>query len=90
VHAAVHRDSALDRAAVHTARLLEEPSPIGDREYKHREDLIDAWLAAWTAALWHRHAGARCHVLGAFDPLIDERGARATIIPRRPQRRPAE
>jgi len=63
-----------------TARLLDKPSPIGDREYKHREDLIDACVAAWTAALWHRHGRARCQVLGAFDPLMDAHGARATII----------
>ena len=48
-----------------TAKLLDEPSPIGDRAYKHREDLIDACLAAWTGALWRRHgtaplSGPRC------------------------------
>ncbi|MCW6004606.1 DUF429 domain-containing protein [Micromonospora sp. CPCC 205371] len=38
--------------------------PLDDRSYKHREDLIDAVICAWTAALWHRHGFARCQVLG--------------------------
>ena len=63
-----------------TERLLDESSPLDDRAYKHREDLIDACLAAWTAALWTVHGQARCQVLGSDDPLDDSRGARATII----------
>jgi predicted RNase H-like nuclease len=43
---------------------LREPSPLADAPYKHREDLIDAVLAAWTAALWARHGTDRCQVLG--------------------------
>lgn len=43
---------------------LREPSPLADGPYKHREDLIDAVLAAWTAALWARHGTDRCQVLG--------------------------
>lgn len=43
---------------------LREPSPLADGPYKHREDLVDALLAAWTAALWARHGTARCQVLG--------------------------
>lgn len=71
-----------------TAKLIEESSPLEDRLYKHREDLIDASLAAWTAALWQRHGASRCQVLGATDALVDERGARATIIaPARPEQR---
>src|SRR5262249_62246731 len=31
-------------------------SPLDERAYKHREDLIDAVICAWTAALWHRTA----------------------------------
>jgi predicted RNase H-like nuclease len=60
---------------------LRDPSPADDTAYKHREDLIDALLAAWTARLWAGHGFARCQVLG--DPP-------ATIIaPARPeQRRP--
>lgn len=53
--------------------------------------VIDALLAAWTAALWHDHGLARSQVLGADDPLVDARGARATIIaPARQEQRSAE
>jgi len=44
------------------------PSPLDDRVYKHREDLIDAVTCAWTAALWHRHGLTRCQVLGLPNP----------------------
>lgn len=69
-----------------TRKLVEEPSPADDHAYKHREDLIDALVCAWTAALWARHGLDRCQVLGlpaepASDPI-------ATIIaPARPQQR---
>jgi len=72
-----------------TARLLEEPSPLEDRTYKHREDLIDACLAAWTAALWIKRGVETCQVLGDNDGLVDAHGRRATIIaPARPTSRP--
>lgn len=82
-------DPALDlRSHPVTAMLLDEPSTLTDQLYKHREDLIDAALAAWTAALWHRHGLARCQILGANDDQTDARGARATIIaPARPSQR---
>ena len=71
-----------------TADLIDSPSPLADKAYKHREDLIDACLAAWTALLWATHGLHRCQVLGADDPLIDGRGRRATIIaPARPEQR---
>src|SRR4051794_4798292 len=72
-----------------TARLLDEPSRLEEQLYKHREDLIDAALAAWTALLWLRHGPERCQVLGADDALVpDARGAHATIIaPTRPDQR---
>jgi predicted RNase H-like nuclease len=76
------------RLATHpvTQRLIEEPSPIEDAAYKHREDLIDALLCAWTAALWARHGLARCQVLGRHGSLSS--GAAATIIaPARPEQR---
>jgi predicted RNase H-like nuclease len=80
----------LDLRSNPVTQSLLEPSPLEDRAYKHREDLIDALLAAWTAALWHDHRLTRCQVLGAGDPLVDEHGARATIIaPARPEQRPA-
>lgn len=72
-----------------TAQLLDERSPLDDRAYKHREDLIDACLAAWTAALWIQCGADRCQVLGEHDVLVDDRGQRATIVaPARPSQRP--
>jgi predicted RNase H-like nuclease len=59
-------------------RLVEEPSPLGDADYKHREDLIDGLLCAWTAALWSRHGHARCQVLGL--PADPGDAPAATII----------
>jgi len=66
----------------HTAALLSEPSPIADQAYKHREDLIDAVICAWTGLLWLRHGIDRCQVLG--DPGID---AATIIAPARPEQR---
>jgi predicted RNase H-like nuclease len=67
----VGRLAALDRAdppllldSHPVTAALREPSPLADGPYKHREDLVDALLAAWTAALWARHGTARCQVLG--------------------------
>ncbi|MBD8728847.1 GNAT family N-acetyltransferase [Frigoribacterium sp. CFBP 13707] len=58
--------------------LLDEPSPLVDRAYKHREDLLDALLCAWTASL-RAQAPGRLQVLGhATEP--DARGRRATIL----------
>lgn len=50
-----------------TARLLDEPTPLADRAAKHREDLLDAALCAWTGLLWLHHGLARCQVLGGSD-----------------------
>ncbi|TPW70752.1 DUF429 domain-containing protein [Schumannella sp. 10F1B-5-1] len=67
--------------------LLDEPSPLVDAPYKHREDALDALLCAWTAAIWHRHGTARVQVLGA-DAEPDEQGRRPTIVaPARPMQR---
>lgn len=69
-----------------TAQLLDEPSPVLDRPYKHREDLIDAALAAWTAAIWHQ-TPLRTQVLGA-SAGADESERRPTIVaPFRPEQR---
>lgn len=68
------------------ATLVTEPSPLDDRGYKHREDLLDAVLCAWTGLLWLRHGTARCQVLGLGEgnPGRPE----ATIIaPARPEQR---
>jgi predicted RNase H-like nuclease len=69
-----------------TLRLLSERSPTDDVAYKHREDLLDAVLCAWTAALWARHGLDRCQVLGLSG--LPGGGPAATIIaPARPQQR---
>jgi predicted RNase H-like nuclease len=47
-----------------TEQLVSVPSPTDDRSYKHREDLIDALICAWTGLLWIRHGLDRCQVLG--------------------------
>jgi len=70
-----------------SAELLAEPSPLLDVPYKHREDLLDAALCAWTAALWHQFGDDRCQVLGASD-LPDAEGRVPVIIaPARPEQR---
>ena len=66
-----------------TATLLAEPSPIDERAYKHREDLVDAAVCAWTALMWHRHGFDRCQVLGEAG---DDR-APTIICPARPEQR---
>ncbi|MEU5160047.1 hypothetical protein AB0G74_10615 [Streptomyces sp. NPDC020875] len=67
-------------------QLRSEPTPQKAADYKHREDLIDALLCAWTAALWSRHGLARCQVLGADSSL--PRGQAPTItVPARPEQR---
>ena len=67
-----------------TAALLDGPVPLADVPYKHREDLLDAAVCAWTASLWHRHGLDRCQVLG--EP--EGPGRAATIIaPARPEQR---
>lgn len=58
---------------------MEDPSPLADRPYKSREDLLDAAICAWTAAYWRRHSRSRCAVLGADDPF-DQEDLRRTII----------
>jgi predicted RNase H-like nuclease len=70
-----------------TSELAQQPSPASDLAYKHREDLIDALLCAWTASLWARHGFGRCQVLGL--PADHARGPAATIIaPARSEQRP--
>ena len=73
------------RSHVETRGLLERPSPIDDREYKHREDLIDAVLCAWTAALWWRNGLSACQVLGRAEDV--ERPAATIIAPALPHQR---
>ena len=72
-----------------TRRLVVEKSPERPKEYKHREDLLDAALCARTAALWTRWGESRCQVLGLDETPTNHQ--RATIIaPARPEQRPAE
>jgi predicted RNase H-like nuclease len=68
-----------------TLTLIETPSPTADRPYKHREDLLDAALCAWTAQLWDRYGFERCQVLGDPDALA--RPAASIIAPCRPEQR---
>ena len=67
------------RSHPETALLADTPSPVASREYKHREDLLDAALCAWTAALWATAHLDRVQILGA-DSAPDEHGRRATIV----------
>jgi predicted RNase H-like nuclease len=69
-----------------TRELAEQPSPVIDSAYKHREDLIDALLCAWTASLWTRHGFDRCQVLALpANPTGDP--AATMIVPARPEQR---
>jgi predicted RNase H-like nuclease len=74
-----------------TRLLAGEPSPLSDAAYKHREDLIDALLCAWTAALWARHGLDRCQVLGLpadpAAPAVPTTPAATIIAPARPEQR---
>src|SRR6266851_10344171 len=69
-----------------TRELTEQPSPVSDTAYKHREDLIDALLCAWTASLWARHGFARSQVLGLPDNA-DGDPAATMVVPARPEQR---
>ena len=72
-----------------TARLVDEPTPLADRAAKHREDLLDAVLCAWTGLLWLRHGLERCQVLGDDDDGATGDLPATILAPARPeQRRP--
>src|SRR5262249_24491768 len=71
-----------------TRQLADEPSPLADAAYRHREDLTDALLCAWTAALWARHGLDRCQVLGLPAQPADA-PARPAGAPARPAGAPA-
>jgi predicted RNase H-like nuclease len=68
-----------------TAALLDEPTPLIDRAAKHREDLLDAVLCAWSGLLWWHHGLARCQVLG--DGADGGRPPATVIAPCRPEQR---
>lgn len=71
---------------------LADPSVLHGPTHKHREDLLDGALCAWTAAFWERHGDGRVQVLGGdarlpSDPL-DAAGRRPVVVaPARPSQR---
>lgn len=68
-------------------QLIETASPVGQIPYKHREDVLDAMLCAWTASIWHRHGLDRVQILGEDDePDADGRIATIVAPARREQR----
>ncbi|QEC46398.1 DUF429 domain-containing protein [Baekduia soli] len=70
-----------------TRRLIETPSPDRASEYKRREDLLDAAICAWTAALWHQKGTDRCQVLGVEDGAPTDRQIPTIIAPARASQR---
>lgn len=73
-----------------TRRLIEEPSPPRPRDYKRREDLLDAAICAWTAAYWHCYGLDRSQVLGVDSdkPTRDDlEGLPSIIAPARVDQR---
>ncbi|NQW88739.1 DUF429 domain-containing protein [Curtobacterium sp. VKM Ac-2861] len=75
---------------------LADPSVLHGPTHKHREDLLDGALCAWTAAFWERHGDQRVQILGGDPGLpsdpVDEAGRQPVVVaPARPsQRRPPE
>ena len=79
---------ALDlRSHTVTSVLLADESPLNDSAYKHREDLLDAALCAWTAALWEQFGLERCQILGELDAPDAEGRIPVIIAPARPEQR---
>lgn len=70
-----------------TSALVDEPSPLIDAAYKHREDLLDAVLCAWTAGLWAQFGIERCQVLGEGDDPDAEGRVPVIIAPARVEQR---
>jgi predicted RNase H-like nuclease/alkylated DNA nucleotide flippase Atl1 len=70
-----------------TRALVDDPSPVTPRAYKQREDLLDACICAWTAALWHRKGTDRCQVLGDDADLPQDRPVATIIAPARREQR---
>jgi hypothetical protein len=70
-----------------TAALAATPSPAITAPYKQREDLLDAAIYAWTAALWHQFGNERCQVLGVIADVAPVRPIASIIAPARPEQR---
>ena len=70
-----------------TAALVEVPSPAVAAQYKKREDLLDAAICAWTAAMWQRFGEQRCQVLGVDSDTPPIRPIASIIAPARPKQR---
>lgn len=62
-----------------TKELLDTSTPSKESAHKHREDLIDAAICAWTAAAWSHFGLERFQVLGSTD-APDDHGRRPTLI----------
>lgn len=70
-----------------TRELIVTPSPGQAAAYKKREDLLDAVICAWTAALWHRKGTDRCQVLGVVHGSPTDRPIATIIAPTREAQR---
>lgn len=70
-----------------TAALLDTPSPTKESAHKHREDLIDAAVCAWTAAAWSLSGLDRFQILGATDAPDDQGRVPTLIAMARPEQR---
>lgn len=70
-----------------TQQLIDVPSPASSAAYKKREDLLDAVLCAWTAALWHKEGLARCQVQGLPDTELPAAVVASIIAPARKEQR---
>ncbi|WIB12345.1 hypothetical protein [Curtobacterium sp. MCPF17_052] len=82
-------DPPLDLDAHQLTRDLRDPSVLHGPTHKHREDLLDGVLCAWTASFWERHGDERVQVLGGdpglpSDPLDGQGRLPALVAPRAP------
>ena len=74
-------DPPLDIRSHPATRALEQTPAAGKGlAYKRAEDLLDAVVCAWTAALWWRHGPANCVPLGAPSAPGGDESLVATII----------
>ncbi|MFJ3383361.1 MULTISPECIES: DUF429 domain-containing protein [unclassified Curtobacterium] len=87
-------DPPLDLDSHPLTAALREPSVLHGPTHKHREDLLDGVLCAWTAAFWDRHGDQRVQILGGDPGLpsdpVDEAGRKPVVVTpaRGSQRRP--